>query len=112
MTATSVTGTGFARANAGKESTFGSEFDGWARPVYGLNLTLPATYLDAKYDSFVNSAFGDISGATPAGMPELSLSMGGTYTHEFAGGTKAIAHLDYSYESPVDRKSTRLNSSH
>ena len=27
--------------------------------------------------------------------------MGGTYTHEFAGGTKAIAHLDYSYESPV-----------
>src|SRR3546814_16719962 len=27
--------------------------------------------------------------------------MGGTYTHEFAGGTKAIAHLDYSYDSPV-----------
>ncbi|HET6525623.1 TonB-dependent receptor [Sphingopyxis sp.] len=95
------TGTGFALANAGKQSTFGIEFDGSVRPVDGLNLTLAATYLDAKYDSFVNSAFGDISGTTPAGIPELSLSMGGTYTHEFAGGTKAIAHVDYSYESPV-----------
>ncbi len=95
------TGTGFALANAGKQSTFGIEFDGSVRPVDGLNLTLAATYLDAKYDSFINSAFGDISGTTPAGIPELSLSMGGTYTHEFAGGTKAIAHVDYSYESPV-----------
>ncbi|MBR2175085.1 TonB-dependent receptor [Sphingopyxis sp.] len=95
------TGTGFALANAGKQSTFGIEFDGSVRPVDGLNLTLAATYLDAKYDSFVNSAFGDISGTTPAGIPELSLSLGGTYTHEFAGGTKAIAHVDYAYESPV-----------
>ncbi len=95
------TGTGFALANAGKQSTFGIEFDGSVRPVAGLNLTLAATYLDAKYDSFINSAFGDISGTTPAGIPELSLSLGGTYTHEFAGGTKAIAHVDYAYESPV-----------
>ena len=95
------TGTGFALANAGKQSTFGIEFDGSVRPVDGLTLTLAATYLDAKYDSFINSAFGDISGTTPAGIPELSLSMGGTYTYEFAGGTKAIAHVDYSYESPV-----------
>ncbi|WP_332816540.1 TonB-dependent receptor [Sphingopyxis sp.] len=95
------TGTGFALANAGKQSTFGIEFDGSVRPVDGLNLTLAATYLDAKYDSFVNSAFGDISGSTPAGIPELSMSIGGTYTHEFAGGTKAIAHVDYAYESPV-----------
>jgi len=95
------TGTGFALANAGKQSTFGIEFDGSVRPVDGLNLTLAATYLDAKYDSFINSAFGDISGTTPAGIPELSLSMGGTYTHAFAGGTKAIAHIDYAYESPV-----------
>jgi iron complex outermembrane receptor protein len=95
------TGTGFALANAGKQSTFGIEFDGSVRPVDGLNLTLAATYLDAKYDSFINSAFGDISGSTPAGIPDLSLSMGATYTYEFAGGTKAIAHVDYAYESPV-----------
>jgi outer membrane receptor protein involved in Fe transport len=95
------TGTGFALANAGKQSTFGIEFDGSVRPTEGLNLTLAATYLDAKYDSFINSAFGDISGSTPAGIPELSMSIGGTYTYEFAGGTKAIAHVDYAYESPV-----------
>mgnify|MGYP006276915663 FL=1 len=83
------TGTGFALANAGKQSTFGIEFDGSVRPVRGLNLTLAATYLDAKYDSFVNSAFGDISGTTPAGIPELSMTMGATYTHEFAGGTRS-----------------------
>ncbi|APZ97123.1 TonB-dependent receptor [Sphingopyxis sp. QXT-31] len=95
------TGTGFALANAGKQSTFGIEFDGSVRPVDGLNLTLAATYLDAKYDSFVNSAFGDLSGTTPAGIPELSMSIGGTYTYEFAGGTRAVAHVDYAYESPV-----------
>ncbi|UKK85668.1 TonB-dependent receptor [Sphingopyxis sp. BSN-002] len=95
------TGTGFALANAGKQSTFGVEFDGSVRPVDGLNLTLAVTYLDPKYDSFVNSAFGDISGTKPAGIPDLSVAMGGTYTHEFAGGTKAIFHVDYQYESPV-----------
>src|SRR3546814_16763456 len=34
------TGTGFPLANAGKQSTFGIEFDGSVRPVVGLNLTL------------------------------------------------------------------------
>ena len=95
------TGTGFALANAGKQSTFGVEFDGSVRPVAGLNLNLAVTYLDAKYDSFVGSAFGDLSGRKPAGIPDLSVSMGGTYTHEFAGGTRAIAHVNYQYESPT-----------
>lgn len=94
-------GTGFELVNAEKQSTFGIEFDGSVRPVDGLNLTLAATYLDAKYDRFTNSSFGDLSGTTPAGIPELSMTLGGTYTYEFAGGTKAIAHVDYSYESPV-----------
>lgn len=95
------TGTGFALANAGKQSTWGLEFDGSVRPVQGLNLSLAVTWLDPKYDSFVASAFGDLSGKKPAGIPDLSVSMGGTYTYEFAGGTKAIAHVDYQYESPT-----------
>lgn len=94
-------GTGFELVNAEKQSTFGIEFDGSVRPTEGLNLTLAATYLDAKYDRFTNSSFGDLSGTTPAGIPELSMTLGGTYTYEFAGGTKAIAHIDYAYESPV-----------
>ncbi len=95
-------GTGFELVNAEKQSTFGIEFDGSVRPVEGLNLTLAVTYLDPKYDRFTNSSFGDLSGATPAGVPALSMAAGGTYTHEFAGGTKAVLHADYLYESPVD----------
>ncbi|WP_234180595.1 TonB-dependent receptor [Sphingopyxis sp. NFH-91] len=94
-------GTGFALANAGKQSTWGVEFDGSVRPVQGLNLSLAVTWLDPKYDSFIGSAVGDLSGKKPAGIPDLSVSMGGTYTYEFAGGTKAIAHVDYQYESPT-----------
>lgn len=95
------TGTGFALANAGKQSTVGFEFDGSVRPADGLNLNLAVTYLDPKFDSFVNSAFGDISGRRPAGIPDLSVTAGATYTHHFSGGTRAILHGDYQYESPV-----------
>ncbi len=95
------TGTGFALANAGKQSTWGVEFDGSVRPVRGLNLNLAVTWLDPKYDSFVASSFGDLSGTKPSGIPDLSVAMGATYTHEFVGGTRAIAHVDYQYESPT-----------
>jgi len=95
------TGTGFALANAGEQSTFGIEFDGTVKPTDGLNLFVAFTYLDPKYDSFVNSAVGDLSGATPAGIPALSASMGGSYTYEFAGGTKFTVRGDYAYESDV-----------
>ena len=95
------TGTGFALANAGKQSTFGIEFDGSVRPTEGLNLFVAFTYLDPKYDSFLNSAVGDLTGATPAGIPALSASMGGSYTYEFAGGTKFTVRGDYAYESDV-----------
>ncbi|MBB5707233.1 TonB-dependent receptor [Sphingopyxis panaciterrulae] len=95
------TGTGFALANAGKQSTWGVEFDGSVRPVDGLNLTLAMTWLNPKYDSFVGSAFGDISGTKPAGIPDLSASMGATYTHRFADDSRAIFHVDYLYESPT-----------
>jgi outer membrane receptor protein involved in Fe transport len=43
----------------------------------------------------------DLSGLRPAGIPEFSLSVGSTYTHEFSDTLKAIFHLDYNYESPV-----------
>ncbi|PXW69506.1 TonB-dependent receptor-like protein [Blastomonas natatoria] len=95
------TGTGFALANAGKQSTFGIEFDGTVRPTDGLNLFVAFTYLDPKYDSFLNSAVGDLTGATPAGIPALSASMGGSYTYEFEGGTKFTVRGDYAYESDV-----------
>lgn len=94
-------GTGFVLTNAGKQSTFGVEFDGSVNPVEGLRLTAGFTYLDPKYDSYVGSAFGDLSGQQPAGISELSMSLGATYTHEFEGGTELVLNTDYYHQANV-----------
>lgn len=94
------TGTGFALANAGKQSVRGFEFDSRVTPVDGLVFTFAATYLDAVFDSFPNSPVGDLSGLRPGGIPEWSLATSATYTHEFGNsGTKLMTRLDYAHES-------------
>jgi outer membrane receptor protein involved in Fe transport len=101
------TGTGFALANAGQQSVFGFEFDGSVTPVDPLTINLAVTYLDSKYDSFVNTGIFingqqvDLSGETPAGIPELSFNLGGVYTHEFGDDNTLALRVDYSYQSPV-----------
>ena len=95
------TGTGFVLANAGKESVKGFEFEGMARPIKPLTLTLALTYLDPRYDSFVQSALGDISGSTPAGIPPISVTYGASYDHEFANYDHLILRADFHHESDV-----------
>ena len=95
------TGTGFALANAGQQSTFGIEFDGTARPTDNLTFTLAMVYLDPKYDSFINSALGDASGLSPAGVPGISATFGAQYAKEFGNGDRVILRGDYHYESQV-----------
>ena len=95
------TGTGFVLANAGKESVFGFEFEGTAKPAKGLLLGLSLTYLDPKYDDFKNSAFGDATGIRPADIPAISATFTGEYDHEMAGGDHLILHGSYHYESRV-----------
>lgn len=94
-------GTGFVLTNAGKQSTFGIEFDGSVTPIEPLRINLDFTYLDPKYDSYVGSAFGDLSGRQPAGIPELSMTIGATYTHEMANSNALILSADYHHESQV-----------
>ena len=94
------TGVGFFLANAGKQSAFGIEFEGMVRPVEPLTLTLAMTWLDPKYDNFLLSAFGDLSGTKPAGFTPFSLSFGASYEHEFGNGDRLIVRGDYHYESP------------
>jgi outer membrane receptor protein involved in Fe transport len=94
------TGTGFALANAGEQSTRGFEFDSMIQPADPLVFTFALTYLDPKYDSFPNSTLGDLSGARPAGIPEWTLATSATYTHEFGmSGNALIGRLDYYHES-------------
>ncbi len=94
-------GTGFVLTNAGKQSTFGIEFDGSVQPIEPLRINLDFTYLDPKYDSYVGSAFGDLSGRQPAGIPELSMTIGATYTHEFDNADALILSADYHHEAQV-----------
>jgi len=97
------TGTGFALANAGSQSTKGFEFDAMINPTDPLVLTFAMTYLDPVFDSFPNSAVGDLTGARPSGVPAISLSTSATYTHEFGfSGNFLIGRIDYSHESNVN----------
>ena len=95
------TGTGFALANAGKQSTFGIEFDGMVKPTDALTLNLALVYLDPKYDSFTASALGDLSGTRPAGIPGLSTTIGAQWNKELANGDRVILRGDWHWESEV-----------
>ncbi len=104
------TGTGFVLGNAEKQSVRGFELDMTLSPVRNLTFTGALTYLDPLFDSFVGGSaltptFGvaptNLTGIRPAGIPEWSISTGGTYSHEFAGGTELSFHADYHLESNV-----------
>lgn len=92
------TGTGFALANAGKQSTWGVEFEGMFKPMDQLSLNLAATYLKPKYDDFTNSAFGDISGMKPAGVPPWSVTAGFTWDQP-VGDNNLILAASFHHES-------------
>ena len=95
------TGTGFIFANAEKESTFGVEFDGMVRPVRPLTLSLAMTYLDPKYDSFVNSPLGDLSGTEIGNIAKISAVFGAQWDQRIGNGDHLIARGDFSYVAPV-----------
>jgi outer membrane receptor protein involved in Fe transport len=94
------TGTGFFLANAGKQSVKGFEFEGRLKPADPLTLTFAATYLDSKYDSFLLSAFGDLSGTSVPGATPLSITFGGEHVTEFDNGNSLILRADFHYEQP------------
>ena len=49
---------------------------------------------------FPGSVLGDLTGVTPAGIPEIAISTSATYTHEFGGsGSRLVTRLDYNHES-------------
>lgn len=102
------TGLGFALVNAGKQSTFGVEFEGKVKPVDPLTLSLAITWLDPKYDSFPISGVidengnpVDLTGTTPAGIPPLAVVASADYTLDMGNGDALLFHGDYNYESKV-----------
>lgn len=102
-------GSGFIFSNAAKQSTFGIEFDGRVNPTRELTLSLAMTYLDPKYDSFVNSPFGDISGRSVANVSELTATFGAQWDKELGNGDHLIARTDFNYAAPVQVVEGLLN---
>lgn len=102
------TGTGFALANAGKQSNKGFEFDVTWNPVDALQLMVAGTIQDPVYDSFPNSASGDLSGQTPSGIPEVATSTMATYFFDL-NGWDAFVRGDWQYESPVNHFDDPVN---
>ncbi|MEP7223239.1 MAG: TonB-dependent receptor [Novosphingobium sp.] len=94
------TGTGFFLANAGKQSAFGIEFDGMVKPTSELTFTVGMTYLNPKYDDFVLSGVGNLTGTTPGGVTPLSATFGAEYDHEMGNGDHVILRGDFHYEAP------------
>ena len=98
------TGTGFSLQNAGEQSTKGAEIDVRWLPTENFEGTFAATILDPTYDSFVGAeGIGgpvDLSGTTPPGIHELSITTTGTYNFTM-GNAEGFARLEYIYEDEV-----------
>ncbi len=92
-------GTGFALSNAGKQSTYGVEFEGTARPIRPLTLGVSVTWLDPKYNSFIASAVGDQSGRRPPEIPKWSTTFSAQWDQELGNGDRMILRGSYHYES-------------
>ena len=112
-------GLGFALVNAGSQSVKGVELDLAYKPVNPLALTFSLTYLDPKYDSFVNApcvnydtvrcpvnpltgripTFRNLSGQKAAGVGQWNISTSATYTHDFGGGITAYIRGEYDFVS-------------
>lgn len=95
------TGTGFALANAGEQSTQGAELDFTWNPTDALTLSFAGTYLDPVYDSFPGSASGDLSGTTPSGIPDIATSVG--FNYDFSvGDWDSYVRADWQYAANTD----------
>ncbi len=93
------TGTGFALANAGKQSNQGLEVDLTWTPIDPLLLTFAGTFQDPLYDSFPNSSSGDLSGLKPSGIAEVATSTSATYFFD-VGSFDAYVRADWQHEGP------------
>ncbi len=77
----------------------GVEFDSSVNPIDALQLRVATVYLDSKYDSYVGSEFGDLSGKSVGGIPKWSTTLGATYTAQLNDGASLILNTDYHFES-------------
>ena len=93
-------GTGFVLANAGSQSADGYEFDLVFSPTDSIDLAVSGLFIDPVYDSFPNSASGDLTGTTPTNIPEDTISSNITW-HWERNGFDGYLRLSHLYASEV-----------
>ena len=93
-------GTGFVLANAGSQSADGYEFDLVLSPSDNIDLAVSGLFIDPVYDSFPNSASGDLTGTTPTNIPEDTISSNITWNWE-TNGFDGYVRLSHLYSSEV-----------
>ena len=93
-------GTGFVLANAGSQSADGYEFDLVFSPTDNIDLAVSGLFIDPVYDSFPNSASGDLTGTTPTNIPEDTISSNITWNWE-RNGFDGYVRLSHLYASEV-----------
>jgi len=110
-------GTGFVLANAGEQATRGIELDSTFTPIEGLKLGLSGIWQDPEYVDFQGApvvqgsdidladgladGVGDLSGAQPAGINELSFSASAQYDFQLSDNLGAFIRGDYQFEDEV-----------
>lgn len=94
------TGLAFVLANAEKQSVKGAELDFDLQLTDSFGFGIDVTLLDPLFDSFTQSASGDLSGLQPAGISETNISVNALYEFQL-GSWDAFIRGDYQYESDV-----------
>ena len=110
-------GTGFVLANAGEQATRGVEFTSTVSPAEGLTLGFAGILQDPEYVDFQGApvvtggeldladgaadGVGDLSGAQPAGINEVSLSVSAQYAFTVSDAVDAFVRGDWQYEDEV-----------
>lgn len=110
-------GTGFNLANAEEQENIGIEIDSMIFFSENFFTTLAVQYIDAE---FVEHTFGtcdrtrsgdptddcapgeiyrDISGTTPASIPDLSFSLSGNYRFDLSENTDGLLRIEYFHEA-------------
>ena len=110
-------GTGFNLANAEEQENIGIEIDSMIFFSENFFTTLAVQYIDAE---FVKHTFGtcdrtrsgdptddcapgeiyrDISGTTPASIPDLSFSLSGNYRFDLSENTDGLLRIEYFHEA-------------
>ena len=92
-------GSAFVFTNAEKQSTKGLELDSLIRLDENFTGTFSMTLLDPIYDSFTNSAGGDISGNKVAGVPTLNFSVGGNWDFQLNDEIDGYIRADFEHQN-------------